>query len=262
LPRKALQDAIVRYPQLTLKKDFQKSFGRIYGDFEAAEEGQFPFIGHLQLNTLDGPFLCDSSILDDNTLVTAAHCLEDLIDVTVTAGAINWRAPGPNAQIRVSDAFAAHEEFIFSDNLVTNDIGYIKVDEAFDFSGEYVQPIIVAANEPAVGSLVTAIGFGATNGSPIASASNTLNYATDLVIVEDDQADIYANEVTFEQFVCTFQSDKGTCGGDSGGPIIDADGNLFGAVSFGSGNCEIGPSCFTSIPYFREWLNTNADTSI
>jgi len=78
---------------------------------------------------LDGDFLFDASILDANTLVTAAHCLYDLIDVTVTTGTINWMTPGPNAQIRFSTDFDYNSGFSLDEELVTNDIGYIKVDE-------------------------------------------------------------------------------------------------------------------------------------
>jgi len=252
----------VRFPQLTLKKDFQQSFGRVYGDYEAAELGQFPFIAHLDLFTVDGEFVCGSSILDANTVVTAAHCVEGLNKVTVRAGTINWREPGPEAQIRESTVFGAHEDFTFDDNTVQNDIAFIKVsEEPFELGG-VVDSIKVAANEPAVGSLASVIGFGATSGGLFAPASDTLNYAVDLTIVDDDEADVYTNDVIFEHFICTFQGDKGTCGGDSGGPIVDADGNLFGATSFGSGDCTIGPSCFTSLPVFRDWLIENAEVDI
>jgi len=78
-----------------------------------------------------------------------------------------------------------------------------------------------------------------------------LNYASGLVVVEDGEADIYHNEVASGQFICTYQSNKDACGSDSGGPSLDAEGNLFGAMSFG-------PSCFTSMVYFRARLEENA----
>jgi len=264
LPRKVRQDAIVRFPQLTPKKGFEKSFGRIYGgDTLEAELGQFPFVAHLELYTRnDGEFVCGAAILDNKTIVTAAHCVEGVWAAQVWAGTLDWRFPGIEAQHSESRVFGSHEDFVFDQSEVKNDIAYLKMNDSFTFDTPFVQPISVAAEEPDVGSKVTAIGYGAPGTWPHEPVSFALNYATDLVIVDDLEADIYTNDVDFEHFICTFQGDKGTCGGDNGGPVIDADNNLVGVISFGSANCEMGPSCFTSVPYFREWLNENASVDI
>jgi len=259
LPRNYLQDAIAIYPEFTGRQSFGGNFGRIYGDYQPAEEGQFPYVAHLQLETYYGKFTCGATLLDASTLVAAAHCIRGLRHTNITVGTTNWKNPGPNAQFRTRGSSRLHEDNSYGDDgIVAADIGFLSV-EAFELN-EFVQPITVAENEPTAGSLVTAIGFGQTEafGGP----SDTLNYATDLMIVEDSEADVFNLRVEFEHFICTYQDDKGTCLGDSGSPVIDEDGNLIGIASLGWQNCALGPSCFTSIPYFRPWLEEAAGIDI
>jgi len=247
---------------MTPKAGFERSFGRIYGG-DLAEEGQFPFIAHLLTTRGDGDYVCGSSILDVNTLVTAAHCVEDVLEITASAGTLNWERPGPNAQIRTSTPpnFAFHEDFVFNALTARNDIGYIKVAEPFDFDSEYVQGITIASSEPVPGDIVSAIGWGLTGdfGAP----ARELSYVENLEIVEDQIADDYfSNTFEHEDFICTYQTSGGTCGGDSGGPIVDANGNLVGAVSFGGQFCTSSPSCYTSLVVFKDWLRTNANVDV
>jgi len=76
----------------------------------------------------------------------------------------------------------------------------------------------MAATGAAVGDSVKAIGWGATRnfGQPV----HKLSYAPDLVIVEDEEADIFTEPLPpYEQIICTYQKERGTCTGDSGEKI-------------------------------------------
>jgi len=251
----------VLYPHLTPKAGFERNFGKIYAG-NLATEGQFPFIAHLLTARNDGNYVCGSSILDAGVLVTAAHCVEDVNLITAVAGSVNWRQLSANGQERTSspENFDYHEDFIFNDDVIGSDIGYIKLDEPFDIT-EFVQPIAIADNEPQIGDLVSAIGWGKTEN--LGGAAEVLSYVNDLEIVNDDVVDDYFGEgFIHEHFICTYQRTGGTCGGDSGGPIVDANDNLVGAVSFGGQFCTISPSCYTSVVYFKDWLRNNAGVDI
>jgi len=260
LPRQTPQPAIVLYPQVSVKPQFQRNFGRIYGG-DLANEGQFPFAVHIQTRRGNQLYVCTSSILDANTLATAAHCLEDVTLITATAGSLNWREPGDNAQVLLSEPgnFNYHEDFLFDSTIIRNDVGYIKLDGSFEFN-EFVQPIPVAGAEPAPGDLITAIGWGATQS--LGSAADLLSYVENLAVVTDETADIFSNTFVYEQFICTFQASGGVCGGDSGGPTVNANGELIGATSFTAQRCETGPSCVTSLVFFSDWLRENANVDI
>jgi len=259
MPRNVPQDSIVLYPQLAVRPTFSHNFGRIYGGQEA-EDGQFPFAVHMySLREGGGYFFSTSTILDENTLATCAHCLEDVYFIQITAGSADFLNPGPNAQIRTSEVFGYHEDFRFDDEVISADVGYVKVSEPFVFN-DYVQPIELADEEPLPGELISAIGWGLN--ANFAPTTEVLHYVEDLVVVEDEVADIFPNKFVYEQFVCTFQESGGICPGDSGGPILNSEGKLFGATSFAAFFCESGPSCYTSLVYFKDWLRENADVDI
>jgi len=257
----------VRFPQLVLNNNnFDRNFGRLYGEYEEAELGQFPYVAHLDLFTEDGEFYCGASILDENTVVTAAHCVDGLGSALVLAGAVNYRLPGAEAQERVSVVFGAHEDFSFTGLSIKNDIAYMKLEVPFDFESPFVQPISIAAREPAVGSTVTAIGYGGVDDPFGFPSSPTQAYVTGLTIIDDDEAKAFGGDnVDFDHFVCIYQAGQGTCGSFSGGPAIDEDNEQFGVIAFDMAAgplCHSNPTCFTSIPYFRDWLKENADVDI
>jgi len=247
------------YPELTFRASFGSNFGKIYGGQEAAD-GQFPFTAHLGLVREDGlVYTCTSTILDEFTIVTAAHCFDIVTSVIVTAGSVDIVNTGENAQIQTTDVFAGHEDFVFDGDTIAFDIGYVKLPEPLEFN-EFVQPIEVADIDPPTGDLITAIGWGLN--SNFGPGPNILHYVEDLTVVDDEEADIFTANFNYDHFVCTFQASGGICPGDSGGPIINAEGKLFGATSFASFYCELGPSCYTSVVFFKDWLRENADVNI
>ncbi len=154
-----------------------------------------------------------------------------------------------------------HESFTW-DYPTTSDIGYVRLNEPIDpndFDGT-VNTISIADFAPQVGAYAILIGWGATEANGYASA--TLNYAQSSVVSNEEAFGEYGVEsfVPLEYF-CTDSTIAGTCGGDSGGPAISDVtydyAYLWGATSFGSANCEEGYSCFTFVPYFRQWLTDN-----
>ncbi len=277
LPRSSKMDNMIRYPHLVMSKEFglEKRYSakdsRIH-DGEPAELGQFPFAVHVQMpiNNLGSSYVCTGSLISNDIVVTAAHCMEDVnpsYGVTVQYGVLNWgTAPPNNVQSGLSD-YAAHEDFTFNNfDPITSDIGYTRLStplDPADWDGA-VDIIPIADSDPNVDDIATEIGWGATCGG--CSASYTLNWAQSNVVSDDTAWDTYGvNSYIAEEFFCTdsqsFTGHSGTCGGDSGGPATSsenfADALLWGATSFGSTNCELGYSCFTSVPYFRSWLTEN-----
>ncbi len=167
--------------------------------------------------------------------------------------------------------YDAHPDFTFNNfGPITSDIAYVKV-PGFQFD-DLTAPITIAKEEPVPGDHCTEIGWGAT--CNFCSISDTLQYAEGIEVLTDEEVDAFyggsgdpngdPNDHVFvyEEFVCTegrssVDTGAGTCGGDSGGPAIDEGGFLFGATSFGSTTCEQGENCFSSVVYWKPWLEEN-----
>ncbi len=253
-----------------LEKRYSADNSRIH-DGEPAELGQFPFAVHVQMPIGGGAsYVCTGSLISNDIVVTAAHCMEDVspsYGVTIQYGVLDWTTAGPNnVQSGLSD-YAAHEDFTFNNfDPITSDIGYTRLNpplDPADYDGA-VGIIPIADSEPEVDAIATEIGWGATSSN--GGASETLNWAQSNVVSDETAWNTYGvNSYIAEEFFCTdsrsFTGHSGTCGGDSGGPATsDADyanAQLWGATSFGSNDCELGYSCFTSVVYFRGWLTEN-----
>jgi len=278
LPRRLPRHGSALYPHLGLVRPaFSHTFGRIIGG-TLANDFQFPFIAALYFevtpesavtpDTKPGMYFCGASIINSLTLVTAGHCVVDAASVKIIAGTNKWREASNETEIAkgavVRDAifFKSHEDYDYAS--IAQDIGFLKVDindplpvGVPNSNGDIpIDTIELADNEAPAGSTVTEIGWGAT--SFFGDVSEELRF-TETTVVDDDDTGSLDSQDRKDQFVCTQSSPPhGTCGGDSGGPIVDQDGKLFGATSYGNIICAFGPSCFSSTVHWRPWLKENA----
>ncbi len=71
---------------------------------------------------------------------------------------------------------------------------------------------------------------------------------------------IFPPYMNFTTKICIDTAEGGVCSGDSGGPLVDlANGRLTGLTSFGFVGCFSGtPACFTSVPYYLDWIKDNS----
>ncbi|TDG43822.1 hypothetical protein AWZ03_009733, partial [Drosophila navojoa] len=78
-----------------------------------------------------------------------------------------------------------------------------------------------------------------------------------LVNQEECQASYRLINIVTESMICAGYSEggKGSCKGDSGGPMVNGNGVLVGVVSWGK-PCALPnyPSVFARVSYVREWI--------
>ncbi len=251
-----------------LEKRYDMRSNRIH-DGSPAVLGQFPFAVHVRMPHADGSYyICTGSLISNDIVVTAAHCIEDAdssMGITIQYGILDWTLAGPNHfQAGCSD-YRRHENYSF-DYPITSDIGYVRLNRAIDpndYDGN-VDYIPISSTEPEVGDIATFIGWGAMHDGE--SSSHTLNWGQSNVVSDAEAWATYGRESYVpSEFFCTDShastSHSGTCSGDSGGPAVSDYtydyAYLWGATSFGSGNCEDGYSCFTNVVHFRQWLTDN-----
>ncbi|XP_059083464.1 brachyurin-like [Tigriopus californicus] len=207
------QDRSVLYPGIfkgANKLHRPNLYSKIVGGEEAVPHS-YPFIVGM---FIDDMYFCGGSILNENWILTASHCMDGANTVEVIAGAHNIREDEPTQQKMVSSEYTVHEGW--TNNLVEGfDVTVIKLPQPLEFN-ENVQPITRTSSEPAVGDLVTAIGWGKPSDSA-AGISDTLNMVDKLDIIDRATCGDTYGSVLSEDINCISAKDgRGTCNGDSG----------------------------------------------
>merc|ERR1712226_1470069 len=211
---------------------------RIVGGTDATP-GEFPFIISLQAWT---SHFCGGSIYDEQTVVTAAHCIDgqsqDVLDnMYVVAGEQDLQFnEGSEQRIKVVNIVTIN----YSSRTMDNDIAIIHLESPFVFN-QRVKPISPCSSE--YSGAVTVAGWGAT--AEGGQGARTLQ-KVELQTVSGTTCNWSYGSIT-DNMVCAGvdAGGKDSCQGDSGGPLVTGQGTegtcLLGVVSFGYG-------CQTRIP--------------
>ena len=210
----------------------------------AAKVGDFPTVVAIEV----GQGLCTGTLIADEWIMTAAHCLLPAIvgspDLPTLVKSIRVVFESVDVSKAGGRAIGASE--VFGDpkfdvnNLGQHDMGLIHLASAYD--GAAPTPVNFTHDKAPVGVSVAMVGFGeSVSGNP-GSAGTELMLSSELTeacalvpggmglpVLSDD------NVLCFSQ-----TSGKGKCEGDSGGPsfaMIGATLTVVGVTSFGDQDC-------------------------
>ena len=232
-----------------------------------APEGRYPYA--VSLKDENGTHFCGGSLIANDVVLTAAHCIYLDMNFTVVIGRYNLtninvgddvtiaeKVPHPNYNMRISEDYDFGLVFLSRPTTVDVDIA----------------PINANNSVPAIGAAVTYLGWG-----EIDSDVSTLNCSQTLREVESNiitneqceasagivdgtkSTDSYEDLIT-ENMLCTFAIDKDSCQKDSGGPLIirgkDASGDVqVGIASWGvSCASDIFPGVAARISSVHNWI--------
>ncbi|XP_071518607.1 trypsin-1-like isoform X2 [Panulirus ornatus] len=205
-----------------------------------------------------GTHLCAGSVLNENFVITAGHCVDghSQSSITVVAGEYDLEVSSGDEQRRKVSALLLHEHYDDSTN--TNDIALVKLAEPLVFN-DVVKPIelpgqmeLVAAN-----TLCTTTGWGSTfeDGDVV-----DVLRKVDVPVVSDNKCrESYGVTVIADHMLCAGYEEGGkdACQGDSGGPFVCL-GKLHGITSAGYGCARPNyPGVYTEVAYFREWIDSH-----
>merc|ERR1712110_135937 len=234
---------------------------RIVGGFEA-EENQWPWQVAL---FIDNAWFCGGSIISENYIMTAAHCADGASYFDIMAGAHNVRASSEPHRVEIT-SYNGWTHPGWNHNTLENDIALIELPSPLSFN-DYIKPscMPMAGDTADVNEMVTCTGWGKPSDSA-GGISPVLRMAEDLPIISNAECNaIYG--IVGDGVVCIDTAGgKGTCSGDSGGPLNmkydvkdSAAGDKWkqvGVVSFGaSAGCEVGyPAGFTRTEYYLDWI--------
>ena len=202
----------------------------------ACPDCKYPFMVSLQSGGWFGGHFCGGSLVREDWVVTAAHCVvgESPSSIDVKIGLHNVNGTTGN-QTRDVVEIIIHPNY--SNNSLNNDYALLRLDEPIT----NFEPIQLATSdshddEPVMS---TTMGWGATS-----SGGSSSNFLLEVDVPIDDSCGSYSNSEITNNMVCAGDSNGGedSCQGDSGGPLImtNADGEyeLIGIVSWGYGCAE------------------------
>ncbi|EFN87985.1 Chymotrypsin-1 [Harpegnathos saltator] len=215
-----------------------------------APNGKFPYQVSLRL---DNKHFCGGSIINNRTILTAAHCVAGktspiiLSRITVHAGTNFLKRPGI---VYRPKNITYHKEF--NRSRLANDIAVITLSSVIKYT-KLIQPVPLATSDIAPGRRCILSGWGR-----ISMGGDVPNKLQEIELVVYDSRKCKRTYTNFlNSQICTYKKrGQGACHGDSGSPLV-ANGTQIGIVSYGQ-PCAIGyPDVYTKVAAFKKWLKQN-----
>ncbi|XP_005999194.1 trypsin-2 [Latimeria chalumnae] len=216
---------------------------KIVGGYECPVSSK-PF----QVSLNAGYHFCGGSLINENWVVSAAHCYMSPSRVVVRIGEHNIFSSEGTEQFIQAQKAIRHPRY--SSYNLDNDIMLIKLSRPVEMN-QRVRPISLPRSCAPAGTMCQVSGWGDTfNGMPADLQ------CLDIPILTDRKCDnSYPGMITSNMFCAGYlEGGKDSCQGDSGGPV-ECNGELQGVVSWGYGCAERNhPGVYTKVCNYNDWL--------
>ncbi|XP_053668207.1 uncharacterized protein LOC128718610 [Anopheles marshallii] len=242
-----------------------------------AKPGHWPWHAAIYYKKNDNVFdyKCGGSIIDGDTILTAAHCVFQTgviraSKVSIQVGRIHITEETDYTQIHDAREIIVHPKF--RSDQIYNDIALIKLATSISMT-KFVQPVCLwnldINSNPIVGKNGTIVGFGLTEANTVSETlKQTLVGVVDgLTCVEQDR-EVFGNQLTTEMICARGQEGAAACRGDSGGGMFfEIEGKWFvrGIVSFtprltNDFLCDASAyTAFTDVAKYFDWIKDYVD---
>ncbi|XP_075168805.1 trypsin-like [Haematobia irritans] len=227
--------------------------GRIVNGVDTTIE-KHPY--QVSLQTTSGSHFCGGSIISEDIIVTAAHCMQSYTasQMKVRLGSTEYNTGGELVEVK---SFRYHEGY--NSKTMVNDIAVIRLKTPVRESSK-IRYIALATSTPKTGTSAVVTGWGTKCYLTCVSLPKTLQ-VVDVAIVDEKACASseykYGSEIK-ETMVCAYAENKDACQGDSGGPLV-AENKLVGVVSWGYGCARAGyPGVYADVPSLHKWVEATA----
>ncbi|KGQ03801.1 Trypsin [Beauveria bassiana D1-5] len=226
-------------------------------DGQDAKDGEFPFVVNLQLK---GPQSCGGTLLDQYTVLTAAHCAK----VASISETIVWAGTTLNTKSGLSSNITGvriHPDFEKASYL-QNDIALLYLESGFPESNAVGYAVLAAdGSDPVAGSNATAVGWGVTDPAKYGKGNQAERLGkVDIPILQRTKCDKLWSAAE-DTIVCAGGNGKNTCSGDSGGPLVlqktrEVIGITSDSLTDDNGeSCNGAPSKYTRVGSYIAWIS-------
>ncbi|XP_033959370.1 trypsin-1-like [Pseudochaenichthys georgianus] len=224
---------------------FAKEEDKIVGGKECTPHSQ----PH-QVSLNSGYHFCGGSLVNENWVVSAAHCYKSRVEVLL--GEHNLIVTEGNEQFISSSRVIRHPNY--NSYYIDNDIMLIKLSTPATLN-RYVKPVALPRGCASADTWCTVSGWGSTQSS--SADSNKLQCLNIPILSDRDCDNSYPGMITDAMFCAGYlEGGKDSCQGDSGGPVV-CNGELQGVVSWGYGCAERNqPGVYAKVCLFNHWLET------
>ncbi|XP_042653516.1 chymotrypsin-like protease CTRL-1 isoform X2 [Tyto alba] len=219
-----------------------------------AVPGSWPW--QVSLQTRSGSHFCGGSLINQNWVVTAAHCNFNPYSHVVVLGEYDLRSNSESIQVKTVSRAITNPNW--NPNTFNNDITLLKLSSPAQL-GPSVSPVCLPPPNLALPTNLPCVttGWGRTN--PNSQALATRLQQVTLPLISTSQCMQYWGNRITNSMLCAGGAGASSCQGDSGGPLVYQTGStwtLIGIVSFGNSNCNVRmPAVYTRVSLFRNWIN-------
>lgn len=228
--------------------------GRILGGKEAQAHAR-PYMASVQVN---GSHLCGGFLMNEQWVMSAAHCWDNKTQLQVLLGAHSLSQPEPSK--RLYDVLRAVPHPDSRPETIDHDLLLLQLSEKAVL-GDAVRPLPWRreAHEIEAGTLCDVAGWGVVTHA--GRRPDRLQYL-ELPVMNRSTCNHrrYHDGTITESMLCVESNRRDSCKGDSGGPLV-CGGVAEGVLTSGARICgdRKKPSIFTSVSSYVNWIKSVLD---